>query len=153
MLGVNGERNTLSSVVSAGGSAPQCAPQSLVTQTCRAGLQHCHPAPLLWARGAGRSWHVRGGCCTPTPHPDVQPGHCRSAHPRLAAREHSHLLSLDFLGVIMLWREKEQWPFDMGRGEKGHIQGKVAIILIMEIICKDVNLYFLITAYFYLHIF
>lgn len=41
----------------------------------------------------------------------------------------------------------------MGRGEKGHIKGKVAIILIMEIICKDVNLYFLITAYFCLHIF
>ena len=53
----------------------------------------------------------------------------------------------------MLWREKEQWPFNMGRGEKCHIEGKVAIILIMEIISKDVNLYFLIIAYFYLHIF
>lgn len=53
----------------------------------------------------------------------------------------------------MLWREKEQWPFNMGRGEKGHIEGKVAIILSMEIICKDVNLYFLITAHFCLHVF
>lgn len=53
----------------------------------------------------------------------------------------------------MLWREKEQWPFNMGRGEKGHIEGKVAIVLITEIICKDVNLYFFITAHFCLHVF
>lgn len=119
-------------------------------QTYSSALQ---PPPYEPVFLSSRSWHVPGGCCTPTPHPDVQPGHRRSTHPRLAAREHSHSLSLDFPGVIRLWREKEQWPFNMGRGEKGHIEGKVAIILIMEIICKDVNLYFLITAYFYLHIF
>ena len=41
----------------------------------------------------------------------------------------------------------------MGRGEKGQIEDKVAVILIMVIICKDVNLYFLIIAYLCLHIF
>lgn len=99
------------------------------------------------------SWHVQRGCCTPTPQPDMQPGHCSSTHPRLAARKHSHLLSLDFPGVITLWRGTEQWPFNMGRGEKGHIEGNVAVILITEVIYKDVNLYFLIIAYFCLHIF
>lgn len=35
----------------------------------------------------------------------------------------------------------------MGRGEKGHIESKFVIILIKEIICKDLNLYFLISLF------
>lgn len=70
-------------------------------QTYSSALQPlCYESVFL----SSSSWHVQQGCCTPTPQPDMQPGHCRSTHPRLAAREHSHLLSLDFPGVIMLSR-------------------------------------------------
>lgn len=47
----------------------------------------------------------------------------------------------------MLWEQKEQWSFSTGRGEKGHIESKFVIILIKEIICKDLNLYFLISLF------
>lgn len=47
----------------------------------------------------------------------------------------------------MLWGQKEQRSFSMGRREKGHIESKFIIILIKEIICKDLDLYFLISLF------
>lgn len=128
----------------------QCGLQFLLIPPVR--LVDVHHRPLAMNLFlSGRLWHVQGGCSTPTLLPDMHPSRallkCSPTPGSQGTLEHSHLLSLDFSGRIMLWGQKEQWCFSMGRGEKGHIESKFVIILIKEIICKDLNLYFLISLF------
>lgn len=127
----------------------QCGLQFLLIPPGRFVEVHHKPLPMSLSVSSWL-WHVQGGCSTPTLLPDVHLSRALfKGSPTPGSQGTFPFAEFRLLQENYALGTKRTMKFQYRerRGEKGHIESKFVIILMKEIICKNLNLYFLISLF------